>query len=132
LILKAYPVKLKAKCDNLNFIILKSRIVSQITEVMEANGIAAGNNSRTVLEQTLEKYMSKLNQVVEEKECLNTDIVAAEQRKWYIWNGSFHRLPENFSFPKYSLLTALQLWFQGNRQENLTSIQDVGIYRLKF
>jgi hypothetical protein len=61
-----------------------SRIVSQMTDVMEANGIAAGNISRSVLEQTLEKYLSKLNQAVEEKSYSDTDIVNEEQTKWYM------------------------------------------------
>jgi len=96
-----------------------AEIVQEISNVMEENGIAAGNISRSFFEQTLKRVMSKIQSAQTSNVTEEQAPSSRSEYRAYMWSGSFHKVPINFQFPECSLLTAMQLWFQGNPQENL-------------
>ncbi|KAG6945734.1 hypothetical protein JG687_00017107, partial [Phytophthora cactorum] len=79
-----------------------------------AVGVAAGNITRNVLEQTIRQLLAEAGVGTTALANGHSEYQQESSRNVHFWGGKFHFLPANFEFPSADPLTTSMLWWFGN------------------
>ena len=98
---------------------MPQRILDGIGATLHANGVAAGNVTREVLESMMRNLLEADRRARNPVEPTATT-VAPHSYLPFLWSDErFHRLPEDFQFPDLNVQQGWLLWFEGNRERGL-------------
>ncbi|KAG6945527.1 hypothetical protein JG688_00016509 [Phytophthora aleatoria] len=82
--------------------------------VIYEKGVAAGNITRDVLEQTIRQILEEAGVGTTASAKEHSEHQQESSRNVHFWGGKFHFLPAKFEFPSADPLAAWMLWWFGN------------------
>jgi hypothetical protein len=92
-------------------------IPSRIENIIEERNIAMGNITPDYLEKVMMNCFEKnLTKTRGPENDVNHDESRTNSKgsKFYMWQGRFHILPEDFEFPDVNIIQGRKLWIYGN------------------
>lgn len=103
--------------------VMSDQIINGVINVLEERAIGAGTVTRDGLEEMIDRCIGKTgilelvaqqnggSEVTSRAQQVSLQPVSYEP---FFWGGRYHRLPQDFTFPKAGLLVAWQIWCCGN------------------
>ena len=109
---------------------MPEKLMRKFEELLDNKGITSQSITRDALKSCMQEVItevrgnhifscchqsasSTINVLTEESSSCAASVVP------FLWNGAFHRVPEDFTFPKADVWTAWQLWFQGDARKGI-------------
>ncbi|KAF1785226.1 hypothetical protein GQ600_11666 [Phytophthora cactorum] len=93
---------------------LPDALLSGVGDPLDEKGVAAGNITRNVLEQTIRQLLEEAGVGTTASAKEHSEHQQESSRNVHFWGDKFHFLPANFEFPSADPLTAWMLWWFGN------------------
>jgi hypothetical protein len=107
-------IELYQKIDKLQNSVdeLRPSLLEGMGSLLEEKGIAAGNITKDVLEDTIKRVLTQvgLNRPVSSATDINLQRHDGVGDTVHYYNGKFHLLPQSFSFPRVTAFEAWKLW----------------------
>jgi hypothetical protein len=102
-------------------------VLQGVEKILEDKGALAGNITRDQVASTIRECISsELSLFKSLASTASSQPPHTNQSiSTYMWDGSFHRLPEAFKFPECDVLTGWELWMEGNKEENLPPFRNI-------
>ncbi|KAF0733691.1 hypothetical protein AaE_009179 [Aphanomyces astaci] len=101
--------------------LILEKILKGVREIVNENGVCAGNITRTVLESSITNALSLVSQSFGQFIVPTTThnvLPTVSEYKVFHWGGKFHKLPDDFTFPSVDTATAWNLWWCGYSSQN--------------
>ncbi|KAF1781320.1 hypothetical protein GQ600_9081 [Phytophthora cactorum] len=93
---------------------LPDALLSGVSDLLVEKGVAAGNITRNVLEQTIRQLLAEAGVGTTALANGHSEYQQESSRNVHFWGGKFHFLPANSEFPSADPLTTSMLWWFGN------------------
>jgi len=101
------------------------KTVEGVTKVLEDRAVGMNTVTKDGLQQSLQAalapFAEKLDSILQHQETSSVQpaaessaIIAQHDCQLYLWGGTFHRVPEDFDFPRVTVWLAFQLWWLGD------------------
>ena len=98
-------------------------ILNGVGKILEEKGVAAGNITKEILEQSLANAFRGMSNLVPSPIGPQTPtrgpFAQLPGTCVFSWGSKLHRLPENFMFPSVDLMTGWRLWWCGNPTQKI-------------
>lgn len=106
---------------------LPQKVFDGIGNVLQANGVAAGNITKELLESIMRNLLESDRQARSQPfPQASTD----RSPRMFLWasDGRFHRLPEDYNFPDLTVPQAFLIWFEGNPSNELVPFRHLEMF----
>ncbi|KAF0739969.1 hypothetical protein Ae201684P_016791 [Aphanomyces euteiches] len=96
-------------------------IVNELREIIEQNGVMAGNITQGFLETTISKAIADIvgRTGIQNNTQSSCAAESSIEHQIYYWGDGMHLLPESFKFPSVEISVAWKLWWRGNPTEKI-------------
>ncbi len=101
-------------------------LVEQLEEMLQRNGAAAANVTPEGIHDAIKNALAKfLPERLEQQDRMDVEQVEPISPTLFHWEGSFHKLPQDYKFPDASVSAAYRIWHFGIEEENLVSFKSL-------
>ncbi|KAH9113936.1 hypothetical protein AeMF1_011949 [Aphanomyces euteiches] len=103
---------------------IPAQVHGDIAMLLEQNGIAAGNITRSFLESTIASAVSRIAELNRPQQ-IQADVNSSCRPNYSNFDGPASKLPASFSFPSVNVAAAWRLWWLGNPVQNIVPYSQI-------
>ena len=107
---------------------LPNDIMGRIDGVLKENGVAAGNITVELMQNMITQLLEtdRRERAIERE---RTKATQAPTTAVHLWrDGLFHRLPEDYTFPKVTVHQCWVLWWRGNAEKQIPPYRSLSCF----